>query len=43
MSLLDENAKFLKEFADDGLDLTQVRSVEFAHVFPNPTALCLHF
>ena len=34
-SLLEENAKFLKEFAEDGLDLTQVRSVEFAHVFEN--------
>ena len=34
MSLLEENAGFLKEFAQDGLDLALVRAVEFAHVFP---------
>lgn len=33
MALLDENATFLKEFAEDGLDLTQIRAIEFAHVF----------
>lgn len=33
MALLEENDAYLKEFADDGLDLTQVRAVEFAHVF----------
>jgi len=36
MALLDENATFLKEFAAEGLDLTQVRAVEFAHVFAEP-------
>jgi regulator of RNase E activity RraB len=34
MALLDENAAYLKEFAQDGLDLTVLRAVEFAHVFP---------
>ena len=33
MALLDENATFLKEFAEDGLDLSQIRAIEFAHVF----------
>ncbi len=33
MALLEENAAYLKEFAADGLDLTVVRAVEFAHVF----------
>jgi regulator of RNase E activity RraB len=36
MALLEENATFLKEFAEDGLDLTKVLAVEFAHVFPEP-------
>jgi regulator of RNase E activity RraB len=34
MALLDENAAYLKEFAQDGLDLSVIRAVEFAHVFP---------
>ncbi|KUR77964.1 ribonuclease E inhibitor RraB [Novosphingobium sp. Fuku2-ISO-50] len=35
MALLEENTAYLKEFAADGLDLTLVRAVEFAHVFPS--------
>ncbi|WP_428334036.1 ribonuclease E inhibitor RraB [Novosphingobium sp.] len=35
MALLEENIAYLKEFASDGLDLTVVRAVEFAHVFPS--------
>lgn len=37
MAELQENAGYLREFADDGLDLTVVRAVEFAHVFGNGT------
>ena len=35
MALLEENTAYLKEFAADGLDLTLVRAVEFAHVVPS--------
>jgi len=36
MALLEDNAAFLKEFAQDGLNLSEVRSIEFAHVFGEP-------
>lgn len=37
MGQLEENAGYLREFAADGLDLSVVRAVEFAHVFGNGT------
>ena len=37
MGQLQENAGYLREFAADGLDLTVMRAVEFAHVFGNGT------